>query len=182
MSARSEHLRTALRGHEPADPVEVGAVSDVLALLDVADPWSRTEYEPGHITGSAFVLHPSDPAVALILHEKIGRWLQPGGHVESEDGTVADTAVREVTEEIGVAPAGTPELIDVDIHTFPARAGQPRHLHFDVRWTFRAADAVLRAGDGAADVRWFPLDECLGMDESISRPAAKLIRCAPGLA
>lgn len=177
--SRREHLLGALADHIPFDETETTAVARIRRLLDGADPWSRASYDPGHITGSAFVLRPDGGAVALILHQKIGRWLQPGGHVEPGDATVEATAVREVGEEIGVAPDGPVRLLDVDVHTFPQRHDQPEHLHFDVRWAFRADSTSIEAGDGAGDARWFAFEECLGMEASIARPVRKLLATAP---
>ncbi len=150
-------------------------VQRVLGLLDGTDePFSRYNYEPGHVTGSAFVAHPVGEAVALIHHEKLDLWVQPGGHVEPDDETVEMGARREVAEEtglLGLAPVG---VVDVDVHTFPAHGEQPTHLHFDVRYGFRAVSAELIAGDGAHDARWVPLEEALSMDESVARAVRQL--------
>jgi 8-oxo-dGTP pyrophosphatase MutT (NUDIX family) len=169
-----DDLRTLLAGHAPFDGNEKEAVDAVLALLDRSDAFSAGLFAPGHITASAFVLHPTEPAVALILHSKIGRWLQPGGHVEPEDDSITDAALREVREEIGLGPSGRPWLCDVDIHVFPARDDVPRHLHHDVRIAFTADSVELVVGDGADDVRWWPLPAALLLEESVARPARKL--------
>jgi 8-oxo-dGTP pyrophosphatase MutT (NUDIX family) len=112
--------------------------------------------------------------MALILHSKIGRWLQPGGHVEPGDLSIVDAALREVHEEVGVGPGDEPWICDVDVHTFPARHDVPMHLHHDIRVAFTADSADLVVGDGADDVRWWPLADALAMEESIARPARKL--------
>ena len=113
--------------------------------------------------------------MALILHTKIGRWLQPGGHVDPDDASVIAAAVREVHEEIGCAPAHEPRLCDVDVHVVPARGTVPTHLHHDIRFAFRAASARLVIGHGAGDARWWPLADVLGMEQSLARPARKLL-------
>lgn len=169
-----DDLRAMLAGYRPFDDNERVGVDAVRALLDRSEAFSAGHFEPGHITASAFVLHPTEPAIALILHSKIGRWLQPGGHVEPEDDSITRAALREVREEIGVAPRDQPWLCDVDIHVFPARHDVPRHLHHDVRVAFTADSEGLVVGDGADDVRWWSLADCLALDESIARPARKL--------
>lgn len=160
--------------YSPSDAVERDAVARVRQLLDGEAPFSSASFDPGHITASAFVIHPSERSIALILHSKIGRWLQPGGHVEIEDLTIVDAAVREVAEEIGVGPADEPWLCDVDVHVFPARRGVPQHFHHDVRAAFVSDSEHLDVGDGADDVRWWSLTDALKMEESIARPAGKL--------
>ena len=54
----------------------------MLKLLDSSAPFHRRQFEPGHFTASAFVLHPSNDSILLIFHEKLRLWLQPGGHVD----------------------------------------------------------------------------------------------------
>ena len=165
-------LVDALSAHDASEVRAIARLKDLIAA--VAEPWRRDRYEPGHVTASAFVLHPEEAAMALILHSKLDAWLQPGGHVEPEDLSHEAAARREVAEECGLRGLETLGVLDVDIHTFPARTGQPEHLHFDIRWAFRAATDLLEVGDGASAVRWVPLEEAAGMDESIARPARKL--------
>ncbi len=38
-----------------------------------------------HFTASAFVIDEDGERTCLVLHEKLGRLLQPGGHVEDDD-------------------------------------------------------------------------------------------------
>lgn len=120
-----------------------------LALLEgSARPCARDQFEPGHLTSSALVLSPDRGKLLLVFHEKIGRWLQPGGHVEPHDRSILDTARREVREETGVAPllSVAPVLVGVDVHEIPATAREPAHLHHDLIWRFVAASELL---DGA---------------------------------
>src|SRR5882757_4393264 len=116
---RRAELRMLLERLEPADALEHEHRARVLALLeDAADPFDREHFAPGHVTASAFVLDPAHERLLLILHSKLGRWLQPGGHVESGDPSVALTARREVLEETGLdVSAGNTfgaRLLDVD--------------------------------------------------------------------
>jgi 8-oxo-dGTP pyrophosphatase MutT (NUDIX family) len=173
---RSDQVRRLAEALRPADESEAGYRTQLLALVDaVDDPWRRDRYGPGHLTASAFVLHPSDAAIALVHHAKLDIWVQPGGHVEADDDSHEAAARREVVEECRIEPVDTIGVIDLDIHVFPQRGEQPEHLHFDLRWAFRAASSNMTAGDGALAVRWVPLVEAIGMDESIARPARKLL-------
>jgi 8-oxo-dGTP pyrophosphatase MutT (NUDIX family) len=162
-------LRTA-RLREELQIAAFPQCSEFLSLLaGPGDPYSRLHYDPGHITGSAFVAHPSQAAVALVHHDKLDMWVQPGGHVEPADPTVEEAARREVAEEIGLAGLDLIGLVDIDIHTFPARSDQPTHLHFDVRYGYRAHVAKMKPGDGVRQTRWIGADAALQMDESIAR-------------
>ena len=147
----------------------------VLELLDgPGDVFSRYHYEPGHVTGSAFVAHAAEAAVALIHHAKLDLWVQPGGHVEPGDSTVEDGARREVTEEIGIEQLSALGVVDVDVHVFPTHGDQPTHRHFDVRYGFRAGSDRLVAGDGVHEARWVSVDEALSMDESVARAVRRM--------
>jgi 8-oxo-dGTP pyrophosphatase MutT (NUDIX family) len=168
-------LRRRLADFSASDPEEREEVRTVLGLSEDPTGFSAANFEPGHITASAFVVHPVQDAVALILHSKMRRWLQPGGHVEVDDSTILEAALREVREEIGIGPADSAWLCDIDIHVFPERSDVPRHLHHDVRLAFTADSTDIVAGDGADDVRWWPFTDALGLDESIARPVRKLI-------
>ena len=114
----------------------------------------------GHLTGSAVVVDPSGQRTLLLHHAKLDRWLQPGGHADG-DGNLANVAWREATEETGlqglrvVRPA-----IDIDIHTIPARPGEPEHLHLDVRFAVIAPDdSVVDLNHESLGARWVDADD-----------------------
>jgi 8-oxo-dGTP pyrophosphatase MutT (NUDIX family) len=175
MTPRHVALRSLLEAHQTTTPEEAKHLESILEVLSVKrTAFDRTEYEPGHITASAFVIHPSEPAAALVSHRKIGRWLQPGGHVEPDDADIESAARREVVEEIGVEGLSSLGLVDVDVHVFPQRVEQPQHLHLDVRIGFVARSGRLVEGEETDGVRWAPFTELKVMDESLARPARRL--------
>jgi 8-oxo-dGTP pyrophosphatase MutT (NUDIX family) len=142
--------------------------------------FNRENYRPGHFTASAFVIDETGERVLLVHHKKLGRWLQPGGHVEPTDHDVVAAARREVTEETGASALTALDagLFDLDIHEIPSWGDKPAHLHFDVRCLFRADRAELAPNDEVVDVRWVELAELARKtdDESVLRVARKLAR------
>ncbi len=121
----------------------------------------------GHITASALVIDPARERVLLTLHRKLRMWLQMGGHCEPVDETLAAAALREGTEESGVAglsllPGGPVRL---DRHRTPCA------WHLDVQYAALApAGAVEAISDESLDLRWFAYDEVAGVaDESVVR-------------
>ena len=160
---RIVRFRAGLRAHAPADEVERGFAGRMLELLDApGDPFDRDRFDPGHVTSSGYVLSPEGDDLLLIRHAVLGRWLQPGGHVEPADGDLVASARREVREETGLE---TVDLVghgdvpfDLDIHPIPGRPGQPGHEHFDVRYLFRARSRAVRSGSDAIRAVWVPLD------------------------
>ena len=60
---------------------------------ELADPLSRNEAS-AHFTASAFVVDETGTQTCLIQHVKLGRLLQPGGHVERSDLSLEAAALR----------------------------------------------------------------------------------------
>jgi 8-oxo-dGTP pyrophosphatase MutT (NUDIX family) len=130
---------------------------------------------PGHLTGSAFVVDATGEHVVLLLHRKLRRWLQPGGHADG-DTNLAAVAWREASEETGIA--GLEVLaapVDLDVHEVRPPAEDP-HLHLDVRFVVRApAHALLVANEESDDLRWVSradLDR-FDLDAGLRRLAAR---------
>lgn len=172
----ADELRRLVATHVPRDARETAYHRELRGFVDaVEDPWNRHRFDPGHVTASAFVLHPDRPEVVLVHHAKLGRWVQPGGHVEHDDRDHESAARREVREECVIEELDTIGLVDLDIHRFPSQGAQPAHLHFDLRWAFRAHRGLVGTGDGALDARFIPLEEVIAMDESVARAARKLL-------
>ncbi len=171
-------LRELVQRLVAADAAEREHQAAILALLErPGDITSRATYVPGHLTASAFVLSPDDSRLLLIHHGKLKRWLQPGGHLEPNDLTMEAAARREAFEETGAREL---ELLaapfDVDVHEIPARATEPAHRHYDIRFLFRAPSEVIASGSDAVDARWVSLDEVetLESDESVLRAVRKM--------
>ncbi len=160
---RVEQLRVLLKQHTPGCDAEAVHLGRMLRLLDSpGDPLSRDHFDPGHFTASGFVLSPDGQSVLLILHRKLNRWLQPGGHVDPQDADLFAAACREVREEVGLSDirveGGIDGVFDVDIHPIPARKAQPAHEHFDVRFLMRARSAQITRNDETRDAKWTPLE------------------------
>jgi 8-oxo-dGTP pyrophosphatase MutT (NUDIX family) len=153
--ARRRLLDAALPASQGSD------LERVLALLDehgaaLAD--RRTA--PGHLTGSALVVDAGRQRVLVLLHTKLGRWLQPGGHADG-DLELAGVALREATEETGIVGLRVlVPAVDLDLH--PVDHGDPLgpHLHLDLRFVVLAPpDAVLVGNHESQGLRWLTLPE-----------------------
>ena len=179
MTGHVAWLRERLAEYAFAHPAESETVDQFAALLDHADDIpDPAHYLPGHLTASAFVLDSSRSSVVLIHHDKLDRWLQPGGHIESDDTGLQEAARRELEEETGIKDVIDLGLLDLDVHDIPERGDVPAHAHFDVRFAFQATHNELRALDGVRDCVWVPLDRLdeYEPDASVVRSSAKLLR------
>jgi 8-oxo-dGTP pyrophosphatase MutT (NUDIX family) len=145
--------------------------ADRCAMLRLADeleqPLSRSQVR-AHFTASAFVVDEAGERACLVEHAKLGRLLQPGGHVESIDTCLEDAALREALEETGLSlelHPRAPRPFDLDIHAIPATGSEPAHFHLDVRYL------MVGRGEPTAGAAWHPVE--YADDGSVARLAAK---------
>jgi 8-oxo-dGTP pyrophosphatase MutT (NUDIX family) len=170
---RSTNTRALVEAFDPGDDVDARASRDAtLALLDsAADPFARTAYDPGHVTGSAIVFAPDGRAIVLVEHARVGGWVQPGGHVDPPDPSVEDAARREVAEETGlVVQTGPAPLVRVDVHPIPPAKGEPAHHHHDLTFAM-VATARAPARPGEVSWAWCAVDDLdrFGVDDALRR-------------
>lgn len=131
----------------------------ILALLEQTDaPFSRWQFQPGHITCTAVVLDPARRRVLLMHHHRLRRWLLPGGHVEEDDATLGAAARREAVEEtaVRIAGRGRGRLVGMDVHGIPAnrKKGEPFHLHHDLIFAWAAESDEVERSEEAPEVVW----------------------------
>jgi 8-oxo-dGTP pyrophosphatase MutT (NUDIX family) len=148
---------TARSFDDPIDGQALKSQELILLLLDCApDPFSRSQFNPGHITCTGLVLAPDGGKLLIVHHRRLDRWLLPGGHVEPEDAEIWDSARREVIEETGaqLLPDTAPPLVSMDVHGIPSNGREPYHLHHDLLFTFRAAAHEIRVSHESKDIAW----------------------------
>lgn len=151
----SAELRRLVAGHVPADDREAAARERFLAELDRLERPCDENADPVHVTASAVVV--GDRGTVLHRHRKLGRWMQPGGHVDPGESPAA-AALRESQEETGlvlVYPPGGPGLIHLDVHR--AAGG---HTHLDLRYLLVGPDEDPHPPPGESpEARWYGWDE-----------------------
>jgi len=171
-ASRVNPLRTLLLAYSPTDGIEQEHHTSILTFLEnTANPLSRDTPE-GHVTASCLAIHPIDASMVVLWHKKIGRWLQPGGHVEDSDPSVADASLRELCEETGASVTDIQTflgIIDIDIHPIPAHKNQPEHLHYDVRFGF-VMSTSWAPGEGS---QWMSAEQVAA---TLDSPTARLGR------
>jgi 8-oxo-dGTP pyrophosphatase MutT (NUDIX family) len=147
------------------------------ALLDEDGPALLTRHAaPSHVTASAVVLTPDARQTCLVLHGRIGQWVQPGGHLEPGDMTLSMAAAREVEEETGLTGEVLPDIALLERHRAPCRPGVV-DWHLDIRHVLVAQrlTPVVSAESRAVawwDVQELPEDLAPGVGDALLRAVA----------
>jgi len=152
-------------------------------------PVDRFNYHDGlgHATGSGLILSPDKKCMLLIFHKKLNRWLQPGGHVDSDDLSPLHAAIRESLEEtkaeigwyLSLVPEDPYVPLDLDTHIFPQHpaTNQPEHFHHDFRYVFLTrSNKIGLDTDEVIDYKWVKLEEMAKVEKHITGMANKIVK------
>lgn len=161
MSLHGSAARTLSSWTAP-NPEQEKLRTDFLRHLDDNPDGTWRTCAPSHVTASSVVIDPVRRQLALVLHGKVNQWLPSGGHCEPGDESLADTALREATEETGIVEL---QLLDplcptsLDRHRAPCQPGLADY-HLDVHYfSIAPENATLIVSDESHDVQWFPFDQ-----------------------
>lgn len=172
-------LRATLIGRQAA----VDHRDAILAFVDEHPDAAHRSCASGHLTGSAVIVDASGTRALLMLHAKVGLWLQMGGHADG-DCDLANVALREATEESGIEGLTiyTP-AIDVDAHQISGRRNEPAHDHLDLRFLVVApAGAVEVRNEESDQLAWVSAEELDSLVPALDEVTAWLVRRALALA
>jgi 8-oxo-dGTP pyrophosphatase MutT (NUDIX family) len=158
-------VHQSVTAHRPVDDREATARLRVLAELERLPTPFLEEADPTHVTASGLVV--GARGIVLHLHRRLGRWMQPGGHVDPGE-TPWRAATRETIEETGLdvtEPSTGPELVHLDVH--PAARG---HTHLDLRYLLLGSDADPHPPpDESQQVGWFSWSDATALaDEGLT--------------
>ena len=112
------------------------------------------EYPRPMLTADCVVLRNNEVLLIRRGNEPFrGCWALPGGFMEMEE-TIEHCAVRELQEETGLQVAEA-DLHLIGIYSTPGR--DPRGRTVTAAYLVRLVSGEPKAGDDAAEVRWWPL-------------------------
>ncbi|MDQ3155427.1 MAG: NUDIX domain-containing protein [Actinomycetota bacterium] len=150
----------------PPDDVQANLRRSYLEHLDNHSDAMWRHCQPNHLTASVLIFSSDHSQVLLTLHKVMRRWLQTGGHCESDDLSLAEAALREGREESGIdSLAIDPTPVWLSHHAVPSCGGpargpiRPSH-HLDVQFIAVApAGAKQVISDESDDLQWFGVDD-----------------------
>jgi 8-oxo-dGTP pyrophosphatase MutT (NUDIX family) len=170
-------LLTLLAAYAENYPSEKVCTDQIKAFIGQYHTCFNRELSVGHMTGSAWIVNQLGTHTLLTHHKKLNKWLQPGGHADG-DSDILRVAKREADEESGLVGLEVEDgkIFDIDVHKIPARGNEIQHLHYDIRFVFRAhVSEVFVVSEESHDLAWVRIVqlESYSVDESVMRMAQK---------
>ncbi len=172
-----QSLLSKLKDYTDRFPEERLTTDRLIDFVVQNDRCFMTSFEPGHVTGSAWIVDSHRKHTLLTHHKKLDMWVQLGGHADGESD-ILSVAFREAKEESGltnIVPVSE-SIFDIDIHLIPKNPVMPEHYHYDVRFLFEAdMNEKVAVSDESHDVAWFSVDDLQQVtdEESVLRMGRK---------
>ena len=121
------------------------------------ESYVKKDYPRPYMTADIVLFSENKSHVLLVKrkgHPYIGKWALPGGFARADE-KVSETAARELREETGIGDVGEMGLEPVGLFSKPGR--DPRGWVVSEAFMAMAAkdSVVVKAGDDAAEARWF---------------------------
>jgi 8-oxo-dGTP pyrophosphatase MutT (NUDIX family) len=165
MTIRNWDISSVLASYLQRYPEEAPLLSEPVRLLSQGGDLASRRSFPMHVTAGALLIRGTE--ILLVEHRAYGIVLQPGGHLEPADATLAGAAERELAEETGIDP-GTVSCVSqapvyVEYCRVPARPekDEPVHFHLDFGYAFATAggDVGRIQESEVTGAGWYPLAE-----------------------
>lgn len=145
--------------------------------------FSRRNFE-GHITASGLVISP-DKKVLVVFHNKLQKFLQPGGHIEKDDKNIIFSAMREVREETNLSNIelcswcldnNSPIMIDTHKIQENKQKNENEHYHHDFMFIFTTKEKkIMIDTNEISDFCWMDINEVIKNDSVVAKGLKKAI-------
>jgi len=156
-------------------PGEEAQYTQLITFIN-ANPGCFSRENPGHITGSVWLVNYDLTQVLLTHHKKLGQWFQLGGHAD-DDPHISSVAMKEAQEESGIESLRFLDegIYDIDIHAIPNKC----IAHYDIRYLIQAPkNAQFTVSDESHTLAWVSFENIprYNGDLSIMRMVKKMLR------
>lgn len=158
-------IRTLVEEIAPLDSTEADHRLDVLEWLASPAEIFRTAKPatpPKHLVSYCVLVDTARQELLLVDHRDAGRWLPTGGHVDVGEHP-ADTAHREMIEELGITPRFHPPVGARPLMVTVTRTQGRSEPHTDVSlwFVFDGSSEAALAPDTTefAGAKWWRFDE-----------------------
>lgn len=176
-------IKTNLKNYITHFPNEAELLTHLITQSDSGeDIISRSNFN-GHVTASALIIN-SKNEVLVLWHNKLQKFLQPGGHLESVDNTLIDSSLREMEEESGISDGilhawcrGENCPIMVDTHLIPenVKKNELAHYHHDFMFIFYTdSEKITLDENEVSDFKWIPINDVRNKDSLVGRALLKM--------
>jgi ADP-ribose pyrophosphatase YjhB (NUDIX family) len=143
-------------------PTDVYALETKKFIEQQENFWQR-ENIIGHVTVSAWIVDEREKKVLILHHKSLDKYIQVGGHIEQEDETIWQAAMREAKEETSLKTiySEKQEIFCVDVHDIPDTKKAKKHKHYDIAIYMKAnsLDSIEYDKEESNSIHWMSFDE-----------------------
>lgn len=154
-------LLELLHRYVPLYPEEEEDKAHIIRFLENEPEAFERTLAKGHITASAWLLSRDGKQALLMLHRKLDKWLQLGGHCDG-DSDVLSVAIKEAQEESGIREivALSHDIFDIGVHLIPDNnKGEKEHYHYDIRFLLQVvSDEQVIQNAESKELRWIDMN------------------------
>lgn len=180
--SQNDELIKLINNYNPTNSVDLNSKKLTLEFLKENTNIGKNNIK-GHITGSGFVINPKRDKLLLNYHQKLNKWIQFGGHLESNEDVI-NTAKRETKEETGINEILilSEQIYDIDVHEIPDYKDIQKHIHYDIRFLIQIDDKINPIlSSESKEIKWINLEdvEKYSKSESILRMVKKINNYKP---
>jgi 8-oxo-dGTP pyrophosphatase MutT (NUDIX family) len=166
MPISNRDISRALTSYLECNPGEVATLSEPIRLLSQGGDFACRRSFPMHVTAGALLVR-GGTEILLVDHRAYRLILQPGGHLEPDDVSLAAAAERELVEETGIDPVTVVLRSDIPAYIeygrVPARPekNEPDHCHLDIGFSFATVNGDVGSIQECevTDAGWYLLAE-----------------------
>lgn len=157
-----------IKGYRPWNEQEERDQKQMLRYMEHNANYLERSDEVAHFSASIWTLNKEHTKTLMVYHNIYDSWSWIGGHADGDED-LCGVAIRELTEETGVANASllSREILSLETLIVNGHVKRgvyvPSHLHFNLTYLAEAdeREALVVNKDENQGVKWFTFEEAL---------------------